>query len=100
MSKYLDFKLINEVALDDIHIVLPRLHLVGRVEGHEFVALNPTRVDNKLGSFRINLVTGKWADFATPHRGGDLVSFTAYVLGLSNYEAAIELSTILGITYE
>jgi hypothetical protein len=97
---YLDFKHINEVAKVNAEILVPRLVPDGRVEGHEYVALNPTRVDNKLGSFRINLNTGKWADFATPHRGGDLISFTAYVLGLSTFEAAKTLAHILGVVYE
>ena len=30
----------------------------------EYVALNPTRADKRAGSFKINLQTGRWADFA------------------------------------
>jgi len=60
----------------------------GKIEASEFVALNPLRVDKKLGSFRINTITGKWADFATNDRGGDLIALYAYLKGVSNYEAA------------
>ena len=37
-------------------------------------AFNPRRADRHLGSFQINVRTGKWADFATGDRGGDLIS--------------------------
>jgi hypothetical protein len=63
----------------------------GRQIGREWVALNPTRYDRKPGSFKINLDTGKWADFATGDKGGDPVSLYAYLNGLSQREAATEL---------
>jgi len=33
-----------------------------------------------------NLGSGRWADFATPHRGGDVVSLVAYLFGLSQVD--------------
>ena len=63
----------------------------GRLEANEFVALNPTRLDKRLGSFRINTISGKWSDFATNDRGGDLISLYAYLKGISNYKAACEI---------
>jgi len=63
----------------------------GKKEGHEYVALNPNRYDKQLGSFRINLKTGKWADFATGDRGSDLISLYAFVYQCSQYDAAIVL---------
>lgn len=50
----------------------------GKREGSEWVSTNPTRSDNHPGSFKINLNTGKWSDFATGDKGGDLVSLYAY----------------------
>ena len=47
------------------------------MEGHEYVARNPTRADRRPGSFKINLRTGRWADFATGDKGGDPVSLAA-----------------------
>ena len=70
----------------------------GRTEGHEYVARNPRRCDRHHGSFKINLRTGKWADFACDARGGDPVSLSAYLSGLSQTEAARRLSTMLGMT--
>ena len=51
----------------------------GRIEGNEYVARNPRRSDRRLGSFKINLRTGRWADFAFDARGGDPISLAAYL---------------------
>ena len=60
----------------------------GRREGGEWVTLNPTRADEHLGSFRVNLTNGKWIDHATADKGGDITSLVAYLKGVSQYEAA------------
>jgi putative DNA primase/helicase len=41
--------------------------------------------------------TGKWADFATNDKGGDLISLWAYVKGVNNAQAAKELIEFLGV---
>jgi hypothetical protein len=69
----------------------------GRIERNEYVALNPRRSDRHQGSFKMNLRTGRWADFACHARGGDPVSLSAYLSGLSQMEAALRLATMLGI---
>src|SRR5215204_1059428 len=72
--------------------VLPRLVgswlPKGRREGNEWVALNPRRADRSLGSFKVNLQTGRWADFATGDAGGDAISLLAYLRGVSQAQAA------------
>ena len=68
----------------------------GKLVGGEFVALNPRRADRHLGSFRVNLRSGKWADFACDARGGDIVSLCAYLQGCSQSEAAQLLARMLG----
>jgi hypothetical protein len=87
----------NSNIFDDAHRVINstgKLNFIrnllpdGKVEASEFVSLNPTRIDKKLGSFRINTISGKWSDFATNDRGGDLIALYAYLKGISNYEAA------------
>ena len=65
-------------------------------EGSEWVALNPRRADRSPGSFKVNLYTGRWADFATGDRGGDLISLLAYLRGVSQTEAARLLARELG----
>ena len=69
----------------------------GRREGHEWVARNPLRSDKRAGSFRINLTTGKWADFATDDRGGDLVSLAAYLNKSRQLDASRWLSERFGL---
>ncbi|MCT2541084.1 hypothetical protein [Sedimentimonas flavescens] len=69
----------------------------GRRYGAEWVALNPTRADTRPGSFKISLLDGKWADFATGDRGGDPVSLYAYLNGLSQSAAARELVETWGM---
>ncbi len=52
----------------------------GEVQGVELVARNPRREDKSPGSFRLNLDTGAWADFALEGvRGADALGFLAYV---------------------
>src|SRR5262245_19272936 len=58
------FARIGQVALDHAEIIVRRWLPGGRGEGHEWVALNPKRRDNHRGSFKVNMRTGRWADFA------------------------------------
>ena len=51
----------------------------GKREGAEWVVRNPTRDDKKLGSFKINVNNGKWSDFHTGDKGGDLVALFYYL---------------------
>jgi uncharacterized protein (DUF927 family) len=59
----------------------------GKVQNNEYIVKNPTRNDNKAGSFCINITTGKWSDFATGDAGNDLIGLTTYVKGISKIEA-------------
>ncbi len=70
----------------------------GKEIGGEWVALNPTRNDRRAGSFKINVKTGRWADFATGGSGGDAISLYAYLNGLKQIEAARALRDLLGGT--
>lgn len=70
----------------------------GQLLGREWVALNPTRTDRSLGSFRVNVVTGAWADFARREtdKGGDAISLAAYIWRLSPVEAARTVARMVG----
>ena len=92
-----DFDRINRCALAVLPALVERWMPGGRREGREYVALNPTRLDRHLGSFRINVRTGRWADFATGDRGGDVVSLAAYLSHIKQSEAAEKLARMLGI---
>jgi hypothetical protein len=91
------FARVNAAGLAALPALLARWCPGGRRQGAEYVALNPTRVDRRLGSFRVNLRTGRWADFATGDRGGDVVSLAAYLSGQRQGAAARALAQMLGV---
>ena len=93
----LDFDAINRAALARLPDLLRRWLPGGRVEGREYVVLNPTRADRRPGSFKVNLDSGRWSDFAIGDKGGDPVSLAAYLAGCGQAEAARELAAMLGI---
>lgn len=96
-SGRIDFGRVNAAALARAVAVVRGLLPEGRMEGHEYVARNPLRPDRRLGSFKVNISTGRWADFATGDGGGDLVSLAAFVSGLPQREAAIRLAESMGV---
>ena len=100
MKRSPDFSTINAAALAALPAVLARLLPDGKVDGREFVALNPCRNDKRPGSFKIRIAgarAGSWADFASGDRGGDPVSLVAYLEGVSQGEAARLLARLLGL---
>jgi hypothetical protein len=92
-----DFDAVNRAALPYLSSLVREWCPNGKMCGHEYVALNPTRVDARLGSFSINTRSGAWSDFATGDAGGDPVSLAAYIFGTSQAEAARTLAAVLGV---
>jgi hypothetical protein len=91
---------INHAALPALVSLLRRWLPDGRVVGGEYVAINPRRFDQHPGSFKINLISDRWADFAlTSVSGGDPVSLAAYLANCSQVEAAQRLANMLGISH-
>jgi hypothetical protein len=76
--------------------LVPRWLPQGRRMGSEWVARNPTRTDRNPGSFKVNLRSGRWADFATGDCGGDLISLRAYLDGIRQGEAARRIAREIG----
>jgi hypothetical protein len=76
---------------------LRRILPAGRRSGNEWTAINPTRSDRRAGSFRVNVVSGKWADFATGDKGGDVISLVAYITDCSQLEGAQKLRRMLSL---
>ena len=93
----IDFAEVNTAALAVLPTLACRWAPQGVRRGVEWVALNPRRQDRRLGSFSINLRTGRWADFATGEKGGDVVSLAAYLSGVGQVEAARALANMLGV---
>jgi hypothetical protein len=92
-----DFARINMAALPALPALCARWLPGGKRVGREYIALNPTRADKRARSFKVNLQTGRWADFATGDKGSDAVSLAAYLFGLRQSEAADRLAGTLGI---
>jgi hypothetical protein len=91
------FGRIAEAALGHGDTIVRRWLPDGRREGAEWVAINPTRDDRRKGSFKINIRTGRWSDFATNDRGGDLISLASYLHRMSQAAAAVRVAAMLGI---
>lgn len=92
-----DFTAINAAALSALPGLLNRFAPGGVIHGGEWAGRNPRRADRKPGSFKVNMRTGRWADFATGDAGGDPVSLVAYLTGLGQGEAARRLALMLGV---
>jgi len=93
----IDFHRINRAAMPHLPQIVHRLLPGGKIHSREYVVRNPRRFDRHPGSFKINLATGQWADFATTDRGGDPVSLIAWLEGVSQPEAAKLLARMLSI---
>jgi hypothetical protein len=96
----IEFDHVNRAAIAALPAILARWLPRGRIVGREYVALNPTRSDERMGSFKVALSgprAGAWADFATGDKGGDVISLAAYLTHSTQVEAARQLSVMLGI---
>ena len=91
----IDFTTIRTVALRNGVAVCNRILPGGRIVGNEYIVRNPKREDHKTGSFKVNLRTGRWSDFATGARGGDLISLVAWRYDISQSKAAQSLTSLL-----
>ena len=91
----IDFPTIRAVALRNAVAVCNRILPGGRIAGNEYLVRNPKREDRRPGSFKINLRTGQWSDFATGERGGDLIALVAWRYDISQSKAAQSLAVLL-----
>lgn len=97
-SNRVDYDKINAAALAVLPSLLSRWLPGGKRQGPEYVVRNPRRADRSPGSFSINMRSGRWGDFASGDRGGDVVSLAAFLHGLSQIDAARRLADMLGIS--
>lgn len=94
-TQNLDFQGINSAVLANPSYLEKRLPNARR-EGHELVAGDIQGNPGK--SFKLNLESGQWADFATAESGSDTVSFVAAQEGVGQGEAARLISDELGLS--
>lgn len=94
-----DFAAVNGAARPHLEALCRRWLPGGRRVGHEWVCGSLRGETGE--SCRVNLHTGRWADFATlDDRGGDPVSLAAAIYRLSQSEAARCLAAMLGLDAE
>ena len=65
----INFDQINRAAQARLLLLLQKWIPGGRIESGEYVGRNPTRNDRHPGSFKVNLRSGVWSDFATGDAG-------------------------------
>ena len=93
------FEKTNAAALFVLLPILTRWLPDGVLRGQEYIARNPTRSDNEPGSFKINIRSGRWSDFATGDKGGDVISLAAYLFTLKQSEALRRVAIMLGVNH-
>ncbi|MDO8420692.1 MAG: hypothetical protein Q7S99_00890 [Parvibaculum sp.] len=91
------FRRVADSALGHADAIVSRWLPDGRREGPEWVARNPKRNDHKPGSFKVNMLTGRWGDFSSGDTGGDLVALAAFLFSLNQADAAKRIAEMLGI---
>lgn len=96
-QKQHDFREVSQLALSSLPALLARWLPGGKIVGGEYTVRNPKRADRHIGSFRINMRTGRWADFATGDKGGDVISLAAYLFNLPQGQAKDHLAKMLGV---
>jgi len=67
----------------------------GRLEGREWTVGSLRGEPGR--SLRVNVQSGRWCDFSTGERGGDVVSLAAAVARCGQLEAARKLAAMLGL---
>lgn len=85
----IDYHAVNATLMQDAIGYVSAWLSGGKKVGKEWVCGD--LFGGKGESLSVSLATGKWSDFATGEKGGDLVSLYAAINGLSMHESAIEL---------
>ena len=93
----IDFQRVAAAAAACSESIVLRWLPAGHREAGEWVARNPKRSDKRPGSFKVNLRSGKWGDFASGDRGGDLIALAAFLFDLKQDEAALNVAAMIGI---
>ena len=90
-----DFAAVDSAALPHLEALCARWLPGGRRIGAEWTCGSLRGEPGR--SCKVNLRTGRWADFATGEKGGDIVNLAAAVHRLPRVEAAQRLAQMLGL---
>jgi len=94
----LNFEAVKRKAGEHLLTILETIAPEGELKGDEYLMLNPHRLDGDLNSFKFNLDSGRWADFASDDgdaKGGDIISLVAYLKRMSQAQAAEEIYSLI-----
>ena len=90
----IDFADLAQALLERAATLVPQWLPGGKVVGHEYVCSDLQGGEGS--SCSVNLTTGRWADFGSDDKGGDLTSLYAAIHGLNNGQAARQIQRDLG----
>lgn len=85
----MNFKALVSNLLGQADSLVPQWLPGGRMNGREYVC--GSIAGGPGDSFRVNMKSGKWAEFSGTLKGGDLLSLYAAIHGINNGEAYIRL---------
>lgn len=94
MADPIDFGRLAQALLDRAESFVSSWLSGGKRVGHEWEC--SSLGGGRGSSCKVNLNTGRWADFASDEKGGDLVSLYAAVQGIDNGAAARRLMQEMG----
>lgn len=91
----INFQALSDALLSRAETLVPAWLPGGRRNGHEWVCGGLHGGEGT--SCSVNLHTGRWADFASDEKGGDLVSLYAAIHGLDQGKAAVAVARDEGL---
>lgn len=95
----IDFKDVADRARPYIRMLVERWLPDGNQEGNKWVARNPRRNDHTAGSFKVNLSTGAYFDFADHSiHGGDIIALGAYLHRRTQLDSAKGIARAMGLS--
>jgi putative DNA primase/helicase len=91
------FAAVRQASLGHIHAIAKAWLPGGKLAGREYMALNPKRPDTTIGSFKINVDTGLWSDFAEAGvKGGDVIGLAEYLFDENSGNATARVARFIG----
>lgn len=93
----IQFKALADALLPMAETLLPQWLAGGCRNGHEWTCGSLAGEAGR--SCSVNMVTGKWADFASGEQGADLLSLYAAIHGLPMHKAAVQLAREQGLEH-
>lgn len=94
MVDEINFKYLAAALLSRINEFLPSWLPGGKIISHEYTCGSIRGGEGK--SMKVNVKSGKWADFANGDKGGDLISLYAAIHNITQLDAAKQLSAEVG----